>query len=589
MRSSCLALAMVLLADPVRAQDRAVQAPEPDPGSMIHFEAGPFTMGQYFETPGPYGDSWYIDQVPAREVTLGEFWMDPHEVTVAQFALFLTYAAGEYHFHPDQSIERVRDGYLPLAGREDEPITHVTWEAAHHYCLWAGKVLPTEAQWERAAAGTERREYPWGDEGPSCMRAAYFTGSSYCELRAVAVGSHPEGATPEGVHDMAGNVAEWVADFYDFYPEGDQTDPTGPAEGTYRVVRGGGYLEQGQMLRTRARRGADPALRSSNIGFRCAYTTSPADGALRGSLEPPADVDREPTDRPLAPAVREPDVLYGGMVQPVALVPWLDALYVLDRVQVKVFEVMEGVDVGQVPVEGLTSPRDMATDGNDLFITDDGTGDVLRVTAEFNVSPIATGQNAPLHVVADGGQVFWSTDDGIMSCTDAGGVTLLADVVGVTDMALSASHLYLASSGGAVTTDSMTGRVPREGGALEVINGYGADFYPTSLAWEPDSRRLFILHRKRSWPADGHLSQWAEGMSYPVTFAYTPPSPGRMIHRDGFLYWTTSQTLVRMQVGVASTYEVVVPWTRGADMVGTGATLTWVDSQDGRLCSLDVF
>ncbi len=578
-----LVLAILLSPSASFAQDKVTQAPDPDVSSMVAFEAGTFSMGQPYESASAYGDEWFIDQQPAHDVTLGEFRMDPREVTVAGFALFLTFAAGEYHFDPDQLIERVQGGYLPMAGKGDEPIRYVTWQAAHDYCLWAGKTLPTEAQWERAAAGTGGREYPWGDEAPTCAHAVFFTGARFCEQSPIDVGSRPQGATPEGLEDMAGNVAEWVADLYGPYPAGDAVDPQGPIAGTYRVVRGGGHLEGAQMLRARARWGADPALRSGNVGFRCAYVAAPTDGALRGTLVPPADVGREPADRPLAPPVPGPATAAADLGQPVALVSMAGSLYVADRSAGRLFEILDAGAIVEVPLDGPVSPWGLATDGTDLFLTDDASGDVLRIGADHAVATLASGQNAPRHVAADAGEVYWSTDDGIMGYTEAGGIVLVAEVTGVTGLATSATHLFFTSSGGAMPADAMTGRVPRDGGEVEVIGTYGVDHYPTAVIWEPGSARAFILHRKRAWPADGHLSQWAEGMSYPITFAYTLPDPGPGMWHGQSLYWATQTTLVSIQVGLDTTYETVQPWTRCAGLVEHDGALHWIDSQDGRL------
>lgn len=150
----------------------------------------------------------------------------------------------------------------------DLPAGCIEWAQAKAYCVWAGKRLPTEAEWEKAARGTDGRKYPWGNEDADCTRA----NMSGCGNHADDVGSHPSGASPYGALDMAGNVVEMVADWYDaaFYKASPATDPTGPASGNRYVGRGGGYLSEAVWQRTSSRDWYDLTDESSPLGFRCA-------------------------------------------------------------------------------------------------------------------------------------------------------------------------------------------------------------------------------------------------------------------------------------------------------------------------------
>jgi formylglycine-generating enzyme required for sulfatase activity len=243
---------------------------EPDLAAMVLIEAGTFSMGHPAEAPGAYGQPWKENELFAHDVALPPFRIDRDEVTVEAYAQFLDEAGGLVHWHPLMPIDRVPGGFAPRSGLERRPIALVSWYDAATFCAWTQERLPTEAEWERAAR-PDGRTWPWGDEAPDCTRAVYFTGASLCEDAPRDVGaSSPGGDSAEGLHDLAGNVAEWVGDFYDRYPDGPEQDPTGPAQGRYRVVRGGGFHDSPSAIRGSARWPADPADRSVGVGFRCA-------------------------------------------------------------------------------------------------------------------------------------------------------------------------------------------------------------------------------------------------------------------------------------------------------------------------------
>lgn len=198
-----------------------------------------------------------FDALPARAVTLPAFQLDRTEVTQAAYARCV--AAGV--------CAPPGAGYDPAA-RPTHPVVAVSWTDAQAYCAWAGGRLPTEAEWERAARGADERTYPWGGAPPDCTRANY----SNCGMAAKPVASAPAGASPVGAHDLAGNVEEWVADWYSssYYFTGPDVDPQGPATGTTRVVRGGGFRSPSGALRTFVRATLRPDLSSDDLGFRCA-------------------------------------------------------------------------------------------------------------------------------------------------------------------------------------------------------------------------------------------------------------------------------------------------------------------------------
>jgi sulfatase modifying factor 1 len=221
-------------------------------------------------------------ETPAHEVTLSPYAIDRTEVTVAAYARCVAAGACD---PPGFTLGDAR------FDRPDFPVTYVRWEDASAYCAWAGGRLPTEAEWEFAARGPAERVFPWGNlYNPHLANhgalASDATDATDGYVGLAPVGSFPDGATPLGILDMAGNVAEYVADLYDTadeggfgYPAASQFNPKGPTTGAFHVVRGGSYLSGIAWLRANARdvRGA-PILgvagRSSAVGFRCAADAS---------------------------------------------------------------------------------------------------------------------------------------------------------------------------------------------------------------------------------------------------------------------------------------------------------------------------
>ncbi|UVT16135.1 MAG: SUMF1/EgtB/PvdO family nonheme iron enzyme [Nitrospira sp.] len=222
---------------------------------MILVPAGEFTMGSLM------GD----DEKPVRRIYLNAFYMDKYEVTVGQYARYLEVTDMEEP--PDWSI-------MNQPQHQRRPVVNVNWEDAVKYCKWAGKRLPTEAEWEKAARGTDGRIYPWGNEAPSRLHANYGRKERDDHMALVPVGSFEEGKSMYGIYDMAGNAWEWVFDWYDhdYYKNGPRKNPIGPAKGDGKVVRGGSWLYVAEFLRSAHRFSAQPTNRYFGYGFRCAKT-----------------------------------------------------------------------------------------------------------------------------------------------------------------------------------------------------------------------------------------------------------------------------------------------------------------------------
>ena len=236
----------------------------PNHDDMVWVPAGPFIMGSDIGRP---------DERPPHEVRLSAFFIDRTEVTVSDYARFLTHlgtltgceghlCADVHAENPQSFLEETPSGYRALPGYETFPITWVSWYGADAYCRAAGKRLPTEAEWEKAARGVDGRAYPWGNVyDDTRANAGHPRGGP------TPVGAFPAGASPYGALDMAGNVWEWVADWYAPYPGSTYTSPF---FGKYKVVRGGSWNHPIEDARTTARDIAHPARRLRVVGFRCA-------------------------------------------------------------------------------------------------------------------------------------------------------------------------------------------------------------------------------------------------------------------------------------------------------------------------------
>jgi formylglycine-generating enzyme required for sulfatase activity len=204
------------------------------------------------------------EESPQRDVYVDAFYVDRFEVTTERYARFLA-ATGSVNAPEDwESLTLPVGGELPVVG--------VDWNDADAYCRWADKRLPTEAEWEKAARGSDGRRYPWGDASPTLEHVNYENMSpSPYDGGLAAVGMHRPGDSPFGLSDMAGNAAEWVADWYsESFVSGDVRNPDGPDRGEQKVVRGGGRFDSANGVSAVKRYYASPETRGEDIGFRCA-------------------------------------------------------------------------------------------------------------------------------------------------------------------------------------------------------------------------------------------------------------------------------------------------------------------------------
>ena len=291
-----MALAALWTAGEARGQERLIKGQ--DGADMVLVPAGAFWMGSQPEdiqlrvddckkSVKPENrekcDEWFRDEGPQRQVFLDAFYMDRYEVTNALFERFT--AANAYRTTAEAEgwgwvfaaatgkWDKVKGATWrnPSGSGSPAPATHpvvqVSWNDADAYCKWAGKRLPTEAQWEKAARGVDGRRYPWGEDWDTARANGDMSVKG-----TRPVGGYPSGASPYDIHDMAGNVFEWVADWYDasYYQKGQDRNPPGPASGQQRVLRGGGWHSRPIAIRSTSRGTGVQDFRYNYTGFRCA-------------------------------------------------------------------------------------------------------------------------------------------------------------------------------------------------------------------------------------------------------------------------------------------------------------------------------
>ncbi len=235
---------------------------------------GEFTMGYAIDNDKSWGDT---DEEPVHKVFLNEYWIDRYEVSSEEFARFLNDKQKDVvryiDLGPAVMVENRDGSYQPRDGYSSYPVNRVSWFGADAFCRWKGKRLPTEAEWEKAARGEDQRIFPWGNDYPHNDFVTFRRKFSKLKFEALEpVDSMERGQSPYGLHHMAGNVWEWVADWYEdhYYQDSPRENPQGPETGISKVLRGGNWYYKAYYMRTTYRFNERPEKFNVWQGFRCA-------------------------------------------------------------------------------------------------------------------------------------------------------------------------------------------------------------------------------------------------------------------------------------------------------------------------------
>ena len=263
----------------------AERAKLPAHDEMVKIPAGTFLMGSDKKV----DRNAYQPEFPQRKVYLDAYEIDKYEVTTVQFLKFVLATDRK------PLIDWQYEGGNFQETMANHPVMHVSWFDADAYCRWAGKRLPTSAEWEKAARGEDGRIYPWGNEPAGLSRANFGRTGLSGPVRdrperlllyppIISVDKYDNGVSPYGVFQLAGNVAEWTADWYDphYYKTAPDRNPKGPEKGTQRAFRGGGWIDSTPSVRPAQRNGTDPNTKMNWLGFRCARDAKDAGDASDG-------------------------------------------------------------------------------------------------------------------------------------------------------------------------------------------------------------------------------------------------------------------------------------------------------------------
>jgi formylglycine-generating enzyme len=577
--------------------NKIANAPLVDLTQMVNIAGGTLAMGVPLQDPQPYGDGWYIDWTPEFSTEVNPFYLDYTEVTVTDYARFLTHAGLATHYHPEMPILPVKDGYIAHESSVELPIHYVNWNDAYAYCVWAGKRLPKEKEFEWVATAKGTRSYPWEEGGPTCQRAAAGKDGSYCTDNPVLSKSYEDTTPVNTPLNLIGNVAEWIHDSYDSYPNASFGLSQHLPSSGLKVVRGGSFYHSGAWMKGEARWVATEQARGRSLGFRCAWDQSmedfnASDQYIRGEL---IEASAMPTLERLAvlPAapieVQRPKAiqLYNGLITPVDFTPYQEGWAIIER------------DLGKVSwwssesydslIEDLIAPIHIASHGEDLWIAEES-GRVLYWSQNEIQQTYEEGEGTLEDLVADqfgvawvrGNQLFW-----LDAVSDTMPQMNSLEIQAPIALALYEDEIFISSARRILSMNRSSGNITEllTGEILNTLN-------PSRVAIHPSDHTMSTIMSNPNWPYQGLICDLDATHPQGIRCThYSPPRAKAPLWVEDTLVWQTHRSIATTQdFDNIRTYDLIGIWHRptSLQMINNSKQVIWLDSLEGAIWTQDL-
>jgi formylglycine-generating enzyme required for sulfatase activity/poly(3-hydroxybutyrate) depolymerase len=535
-----------------------VHAPALDADPMVNLVEAEIEMGTSVDNMvNRYGDGWYVNEQPSHTKQVASFYLDALEVTTRAYAEFVQYGCGGGCLDPRMPIQINEGAVTVQTDRAQQPISFVSRHEASMFCAWRGKRLPTEAEFERAAMSGLDSPWPWTMEGgPKCAHTNFSYEGGRCSNDTYPTGARPSHVTAEGIFDLAGNVAEWVSDDFQSYPDSTTTLPSNVPLG---IVRGGSYLTPRSFLKPKARLPISMRARASDIGFRCARdeATLTPDGVIRGELPVIETYEGESNVE---------DAVYGrGLEQPRSLIVLGETVWVSTKTGVFV---LDGTTEPRLIGDGLV--QKWLTDGMAIWGLNLDDGRLCEFTADASDSCLIL-EGAVDATVATG-KVYWTDGNSVFVVEQEQSEMVLTGRVGIHTLRIVNDTFWL----GEVTPEgSVFSRVPMSSSMEEPAVLLGPERIPSPLMianMTPGDGDVIWLTVgfAEQWPYSGLLCRLDPVASRFSCVTHTPPKSQGLNLLDGNVVWMH-------QFGIA-TYSGMPPYKNVMTGLSPGGVFIDADS-----------